>query len=151
MFFLPSTTFSLLCKLSIMVVELYFIVHLNMKILYRSRYLLSSPASVYEEIFNINVCDKSFVKINACFITYFKTRGAPDSDFYYPAGYRICRISEKNRPDTGYFIQFEILNARMSAKIDQIYSFRPHHILAICEVICESRHIIIYSILYIMN
>jgi hypothetical protein len=23
-------------------------------------------------------------------------RGAPDSDFYYPAGYRICRIFKKN-------------------------------------------------------
>ena len=58
---------------------------------------------------------------------------------------------KKIRPDTGYFIQFEILNTRMSAKKDQIYSFRQHHILAICEVICESRHIIVYSILYIKN
>ena len=79
------------------------------------------------------------------------TRGAPDSDFYHPAGYRICRISEKLWPDTGYFIQFEILNTRMSAKKNQIYSFRPHHILAICDVICESRHMIIYNILYIKN
>ncbi len=46
-------------------------------------------------------------------------RGAPDSDFYYPVGYRFCRISEKKSgriPD----ILFN-LNTRMSAKKDQIY------------------------------
>ena len=57
------------------------------------------------------------------------TRDAPDSDFYYPAGF--AGYLKKIRPDTGYFIQFEILNTRMSAKKDQIYFFRPHHILAI--------------------
>ena len=67
----------------------------------------------------------------------------PDTGF---AGYL-----KKIRPDTEYFIQFEILNTRMSARKDQIYSFRRHHILATCEVIRESRHIIIYSILYINN
>ena len=41
--------------------------------------------------------------------TYVANRGAPDGDFYYPARYRICRISEKN--PTGYqiFYQFEYL------------------------------------------
>ena len=64
---------------------------------------------------------------------------------------RFAGHLKKIPPDTRYFIQFEILNTRMSAKKGQIYSFRRHHILAICEVICESRHIIIYSILYIKD
>ena len=50
----------------------------------------------------------------------------PDTGF---AGYL-----KKIQPDTRYFIQFKILNTRMSAKKDQIYSFCRHHILAICEV-----------------
>jgi hypothetical protein len=36
-------------------------------------------------------------------------RGAPDSDFYYLAGYRICRISEKNLASYRIFYQFEYL------------------------------------------
>ena len=38
-----------------------------------------------------------------------KIRGAPDSDFYYLAGYRICRISEKNLAGYRIFYQFEYL------------------------------------------
>jgi hypothetical protein len=41
-----------------------------------------------------------------------KIRRAPDSDFYYPAGYRICRISEKNRAGYRIFYQFEYLTYR---------------------------------------
>ena len=36
-------------------------------------------------------------------------RGAPDSDFYYPAGYWIYRISEKNPAGYRIFYQFEYL------------------------------------------
>ena len=39
-------------------------------------------------------------------LTNVEFRGAPGSDFYYPAGYWICRISEKN--PAGYWIFYSI-------------------------------------------
>ena len=54
-------------------------------------------------------------------IAYGKNiRGAPDSDFCYPAGYRICRISEINPAGYCPDILFN-LNTRMSSKKDQIH------------------------------
>ena len=47
-------------------------------------------------------------------------RGALDSDFYYLAGYWICRISEKYPAGYCPDILFN-LNTRMSSKKDQIH------------------------------
>jgi hypothetical protein len=43
------------------------------------------------------------------FLARASVRGAPDSDFYYLAGYRICWISEKNPAGYRIFYQFEYL------------------------------------------
>ena len=50
-------------------------------------------------------------------------RGAPDSDFYYSAGYWICRISKKNLARLSSWILDILfnLNTRMSSKKDQIH------------------------------
>ena len=49
---------------------------------------------------------------------FLKIRGAPDSNFYYPAGYRIGRISEKKSGRiTDILINIENMNIILTLAI----------------------------------